>query len=81
MPQVSRVGHYRHLGWNSSCRDRKDRKKLESESALREKPENRGGSMNAEVKESDSEIMPRMQHKRKGDLANQHIEFQDSVQC
>lgn len=37
--------------------------------------------VNMEVKESDSKIMPRLQHERKDDLAYQHITFQESGQC
>lgn len=53
----------------------------EAQPELRERPE-RGGAacMHAEVKESAGEVVPRSQHKRKGDLAGQRIEFQDSVQ-
>lgn len=40
-----------------------------------------GDSVNVEVKESDSKIMPRLQYKSKDDLAYQHIGFQESVQC
>ena len=36
--------------------------------------------VNVEVKESDSKIMPRLQYKRKDDLAYQHAGWQGSVQ-
>lgn len=36
--------------------------------------------MNVEVKERDSKIMPRLQYKRKDDLAYQRTGWQESVQ-